>query len=167
MALFGKPSARKPDAKSGNRKASREPKVMSARELAQAASRKGKQVLEPLGVTSMRGPSVIDWSTAPKSIEVAETSTGLSPLLENAALLFANGQDAAAREMLEEGVASDPETRVSPLAWLALFDLLQRAGDRDAFDRLAMQFVVNFERSAPSWDESAKAGTGEHPAGGG
>jgi anti-anti-sigma regulatory factor len=168
MALFGKPSARKPEAKSGDRKPAREPKVMSARELAQAASRKGKAVaLEPLGLTSMRGPSVIDWSTAPKSIEVAETSGGLSPVLENAALLFANGQDVAAREMLEQGVASDPETRLSPLAWLALFDLLQRAGDRDAFDRLAMQFVVGFERSAPSWDESAKAGTGEHPAGGG
>jgi anti-anti-sigma regulatory factor len=169
MALFGKPSARKPDAKSGDRKAAREPKVMSARELAQAASRKGKAgALEPLGVTSMRGKSVIDWgSMAPKSIEVAEANTGLSAVLENAALLFANGQDGAAREALEQGVASDPETRVSPLAWLALFDLLQRAGDRAAFDQLAMQFVVSFERSAPSWDETAKPATGEPAAGGG
>jgi anti-anti-sigma regulatory factor len=168
MALFGKPSARKPDAKSADRKPPREPKVMSARELAQAAGRKGKAGgLEPLGVTSMRGKSIIDWSTAPKSIEVAETNAGLSGVLENAALLFANGQDAAAREALEQGVASDPETRLSPLAWLALFDLLQRAGDRAAFDQLAMQFVVSFERSAPSWDESAKPAAGEPAAGGG
>jgi anti-anti-sigma regulatory factor len=168
MALFGKPSARKPDAKSGNRKASREPKVMSARELAaQAAGRKGKTAaLQPLGVTSMRGPSVIEWSTAPNSIEVAPPSAGLSAVLENAALLFANGQDADAREALEQGVANDPETRLSPLAWLALFDLLQRAGDRAAFDQLAMQFVLQFERSAPSWEEPAKR-TPEAQGGGG
>src|SRR5262249_45357357 len=37
--------------------------------------------------------------------------------------------------------------------WLALFDLLQRAGDRAAFDQLALQYVVAFERSAPGWEE--------------
>src|SRR6185312_3045320 len=130
MAIFGKPPTRRPESKSGERKPKRDPKVMSARELAaHAAGRKGKApALEPLGVTSMRGPSVIEWSSAPNSIEVAQPSAGLSPVLENAALLFANGQDADAREALEQGVANDPETRLSPLAWLALFDLLQRAG---------------------------------------
>ena len=168
MAIFGKPPTRRPESKSGERKPKREPKVMSARELAaQAAGRKGKTAaLQPLGVTSMRGPSVIEWSTAPNSIEVAPPSAGLSAVLENAALLFANGQDADAREALEQGVANDPETRLSPLAWLALFDLLQRAGDRAAFDQLAMQFVLQFERSAPSWEEPAKR-TPEAQGGGG
>ncbi|HEY3563822.1 MAG TPA: hypothetical protein VGL96_02360, partial [Casimicrobiaceae bacterium] len=92
MAIFGKPPTRRPESKSGERKQKREPKVMSARELAaQAAGRKGKAAaLAPLGVTSMRGPSVIEWSTAPNSIEVAPPSAGLSAVLENAALLFAN-----------------------------------------------------------------------------
>jgi len=169
MAIFGKPPTRRPESKSGERKPKREPKVMSARELAaHAAGRKGKApALEPLGVTSMRGPSVIEWSTAPNSIEVAQPSAGLSPVLENAALLFANGQDADAREALEQGVANDPETRLSPLAWLALFDLLQRAGERAAFDQLAMQFVLQFERSAPSWEEPAKRTAAEAQGGGG
>jgi anti-anti-sigma regulatory factor len=169
MAIFGKPPTRRPESKSGERKQKREPKVMSARELAaQAAGRKGKTAaLAPLGVTSMRGPSVIDWSTAPKSIEVAQPSAGLSAVLENAALLFANGQDDDARETLEQGVANDPETRLSPLAWLALFDLLQRAGERAAFDQLAMQFVLQFERSAPSWEEPAKRTATEAQGGGG
>jgi anti-anti-sigma regulatory factor len=169
MAIFGKPSTRKPESKAGEGKQKREPKVMSARELAaHAAGRKGKTAgLEPLGVTSMRGPSVIGWATPPKSIEVAQPSAGLSAVLENAALLFANGQDADARDALEQGVASDPETRLSPLAWLALFDLLQRAGDRSAFDLLSMQFVLQFERSSPSWEEPAKCATAREQGAGG
>ena len=169
MAIFGKPPARKPGAKGASREAKREPKVMSARELAaQAANQKGKlKGLEPLGETSLRGASIIDWSTAPKAIEVAQANPGLCAVLENAALLFANGQDAPARELLEQGVVSDQDTKLSPLAWLALFDLMQRANDRAAFERLSMQFVLQFERSAPAWDETAKPSTGEAPGGGG
>ena len=170
MAIFGKPAARKAEqAKSAARTAKREPKVLSARELAaQAASRKGKlSGVEPLGETSLRGASIIDWSTAPKAIEVAQANPGLCAVLENAALLFANGQDAAARELLEQGVVSDPDTKLSPLAWLALFDLLQRANDRAAFDQLAMQYVLQFERSAPSWDETGKPATPDASGAGG
>jgi anti-anti-sigma regulatory factor len=123
--------------------------------------------LEPLGETSMRGASVVNWSTAPKAIEVAQANPGLCAVLENAALLFANGQDEPARALLEQGVASDPDTKLSPLAWLALFDLMQRAGDRAAFDQLAMQYVLQFERSAPSWDEAMKPVAGEVAGGGG
>ena len=56
----------------------------------------------------------------------------------------------------------------SPLAWLALFDLLQRAGDRPAFDKLALQYVVAFERSAPAWEErSVTSRQGAKPLSGG
>ena len=164
MAIFGKPTSRKGQAsKRGDADAKREPKVMSARELAAQAARGKKKLpgVEPLGETSTRGASVINWSTAPKAIEVAQANPGLCAVLENAALLFANGQDAEARSVLEEGIATDPEAKISPLAWLALFDLMQRAGDRAAFDALAMQFVLQFERSAPSWEEAAKARASE------
>jgi anti-anti-sigma regulatory factor len=166
MAIFGKPPAKKTEtAKS----AKRESRVLSARELAaQAASRKAKLPgVEPLGETSLRGASVIDWSTAPKAIEVAQANPGLCAVLENAALLFANGQDAEARELLEQGVQTDQDTKLSPLAWLALFDLMQRANDRAAFDQLAMQYVLQFERSAPSWEEDGRPVAGEAAAGGG
>jgi len=167
MAIFGKPPAKKPDtAKSAKGESSR---VMSARELAaHAASRKAKLPgVEPLGETSLRGASVIDWSTAPKAIEVAQANPGLCAVLENAALLFANGQDAEARGLLEQGVQTDQDTKLSPLAWLALFDLMQRAHDRAAFDHLAMQYVLQFERSAPSWEEPDKPVAGEAAAAGG
>ena len=166
MAIFGKPPAKKPDTA---KPAKGESRVMSARELAaHAASRKAKLPgVEPLGETSLRGASVIDWSTAPKAIEVAQANPGLCAVLENAALLFANRQDAEARELLEQGVETDQDTKLSPLAWLALFDLLQRANDRAAFDQLAMRYVLQFERSAPSWEEQDKPAAGEAAAAGG
>src|SRR5690348_18396985 len=111
MAIFGKTTPPRKRTKRADADAKREPKVMSARELAAHAASRKKNVpgVEPLGVTSMRGASVINWSTAPKAIEVAQANPGLCAVLENAALLFANGQDTEARSVLEEGIAADPE----------------------------------------------------------
>ena len=170
MAIFGKPPAKKLLEPKAAPRPKRDSHVVSARELAaQAASRaSGKPLgLEPLGETSQKGASIIDWSTAPKAIEVAQANPGLCAVLENAALLFANGQDAAARELLEQGVQTDQDTKLSPLAWLALFDLMQRVDDRAAFDQLAMQFVLQFERSAPSWNERIKLPAEDKPGSGG
>jgi anti-anti-sigma regulatory factor len=143
MALFHKPPAKKPE--SGG----------TARALAAHAGSRGggRAATEPQGTTTAAGASIIDWSPAYAAIEVSEANPGLCALLENAALLYAGGQAAPARALLEEGVAKDHETKQSPLAWLALFDLLQRANDRPAFDQLTLQYVVQFERSAPAWEE--------------
>ena len=43
---------------------------------------------------------------------------------------------------------------------------MQRANDREAFDQLAMQFVLQFERSAPSWDERMKPPADDRGGGG-
>ena len=152
MALFSKPPAKKPEPVPA-------PRAASARDLAaHAAGRKGghvRPVAEPVGANTGEGASIIDWSPAYASIEVLKTNPGLCGVLENAALLYAGGQAAVAREQLEAGVHSDLETKQSPLAWLALFDLIQRACDREGFDKLAMEYVVQFERSAPAWEEPA------------
>jgi anti-anti-sigma regulatory factor len=158
MALFYKPPAKKPDSSASPRPATA-PRPASARELAdQAASRKGvagRPLAEPPGGTSAAGHSIIDWSPSYASIEVSQTNPGLCAVLENAALLFASGQVDPAKKLLEEGVVNDHDTKLSPLAWLALFDLYQRTSDRRGFDQLAMQYIVQFERSAPAWDERA------------
>jgi ABC-type transporter Mla MlaB component len=149
----------------------------SAREI--AASVKGRVPAptarpSPGGVDAheitVTGPSsLIDLSPGPQpGIQVAEANPGLCAVLENAALLYANGQAAPARQLLEHGVANDNDTRVSPLAWLALFDLLQRANDRAVFDQLALQYVVAFERSAPAWEErEPQLRPGTRPSAGG
>jgi len=167
MALFSKPPAKKPNAsKTAARPAvpARAPQPpVSARDVAvQAQGRRGTVELErpraePAGDISVTGASLMEWSPARTAIEVAQIGPGLCAVLENAALLFASGQSKPARELLEDGVQNDAEARASPLAWLALFDLMQRGHDRVGFERVAMTYVMHFERSAPMWDESGPA----------
>lgn len=141
---------------------------MSARDVAvQAQGRRGaaeRPRAEPAADFSVTGASLIEWSPVRTSIEVAQINPGLCAVLENAALLFASGQLLPARALLEQGVVGDAEAKSSPLAWLALFDLLQRASDRAAFDRCALQYVVQFERSPPGWEDGVKGPVAEPKA---
>jgi ABC-type transporter Mla MlaB component len=166
MAFFPKPPAKKTDPakpKVGPTAATAAPPhvAASARDVAvQAQGRRSapeRPRAEPAGDISVTGASLIEWSPARTSIEVGQTNPGLCAVLENAALLYAGGQSQPARDLLDQGVRNDPETRNSPLAWLALFDLQQRASDRAAFDELSLQYVVQFERSPPSWEENSGA----------
>lgn len=92
------------------------------------------------------------WSREALRIDVEEESS-LSPSLENAALMFAHGNATAATAALTH--ALDTVERSQPMVWMCLFDLHARNGDRTAFEELALRFVVQFERSAPAWDEMA------------
>ena len=164
MALFNKPPAKKPDlpppaSKPGSEAAAPRAPVSARDVAAQAQGRRGARDLpraEPVGDFSMTGASLMEWSPGRTSIEVAQSNTGMCAVLENAALLYASGQSKGARDLLEQGVQADPDAKNSPLAWLALFDLLQRADDRAAFDKLALLFVVQFERSPPVWEDNAE-----------
>jgi ABC-type transporter Mla MlaB component len=78
-------------------------------------------------------------------------SSGLSAVLETAALMHASGQSDAARTVLEEAISSEPETAKIPLVWLALLDIYQQTGNRDAFERMGMEYAVRFEQSPPIW----------------
>jgi len=167
MALFSKPPAKKPAA-SGNARV--QTRSTPARELAHEAGRKGiaqRPAAEPPGPATLTGASLIDWSHAYAAIEVAQTNPGLCAVLENATLLYAAGQAEPARVTLAEGIEKDHDTKLSPLAWLAMFDLLQRANQRVEFDQLALQYVVQFERSAPGWEESATNAAPSNAATGG
>lgn len=152
MAFFSKPPAKK---KPEPPKADVRPRAASARELAAQAGAKGaRRHIEPVsGDVTVTGASLAQWAPAQASFEVAQANPGLCGVLENAALRFANGQTADARRQLEEGVENDNDTKLSVLAWLALFDLMQRQGDQAAFDQLALRYVVQFERSAPAWED--------------
>jgi anti-anti-sigma regulatory factor len=162
MAQFNKPPAKKPDVPPPIAKpsaaAARTP--VSARDVAAQAQgrRSGGDMprAEPVGDFSMTGASLIEWQPGRTSIEVAQSNPGMCGVLENAALLYASGQAKAARDLLEQGVQTDPDAQASPLAWLALFDVLQRADDRAAYDKLALLYVVQFERSPPAWEETSK-----------
>lgn len=98
------------------------------------------------------------WSPHAHRIEVEEEG-GLTPSLENATLMFAHGNETAARAALAH--ALDTSERSQAMVWMCLFDLLARSGDRTAFEELALRFVVQFERSAPAWDEMAGASSAD------
>jgi anti-anti-sigma regulatory factor len=174
MAFFSKPPAKKkPDpVKAEVRPRTATPleggHAASARELAARAPNKGaRRHVEPAGDDiTVTGASLVQWTPAQSSFEVAQANPGLCAVLENAALRFAGGQAADARRQLEEGIENDIDTKLSVLAWLALFDLLQRQGDKAAFDRLALQYVVQFERSAPAWEADEKPSAAPHVVGG-
>ena len=96
----------------------------------------------------------LNWAPHASRIEVEEEG-GLSPSLENASLMFAHGNETAAKAALAH--ALETSERVQPMVWMCLFDLYARSNDRTAFEELALRFVVQFERSAPAWDEMAGA----------
>ena len=84
--------------------------------------------------------------------------------VEQVVVLFANGQDAAARGLLEAYIRSYPGERGKRF-WNLLFDLLQVTGDRPAFDRLCVEYAEACETSPPSWREAAAAQHVAAPAG--
>ena len=134
---------------------------MSARELAaQVANRKADKLrgLEPPARRRLTGASLIDWSTAPTAIEVAQANPGLCAVLENAALLYANGQARPARELLEQGVQTDPRHEaVAARVARAVRPAAARERPRGRSISSPMQYVVQFERSAPGVGRAREA----------
>lgn len=84
--------------------------------------------------------------------------------VEEAAVLFANSQDEAARLVLESAVHAE-HTGHGERLWLMLFDLYRVLGQKVPFEALALEFVRAFEKSPPTWkDTSTGRGKGK-PAG--
>jgi anti-anti-sigma regulatory factor len=159
MALFSRLPTRKPwltKADGNGRAESGEARADGAR---------GGRTTSSLG--SVTGFGLIELSPTRRVIEVSHGDAALGAVLENAVLLFASGHADPARALLAEGIETDPETRQSAFAWLVLFDLLQRAGEREAFEQFALRYVVEHERSAPTWDDRAHPAAGPRPAAGG
>jgi ABC-type transporter Mla MlaB component len=72
-----------------------------------------------------------------------------APVVEEIAILYANGQTDAAREILAANVReSGAHDRT---AWWMLFDLYQVLGQQEAFDDLSIDYASKFETSPPPW----------------
>jgi anti-anti-sigma regulatory factor len=73
------------------------------------------------------------------------------PDVEEAAIRFANGDDAGAEQGLME-VLGEGGSKVNEIDdWLALFDLYRATGQMAPFESRAVDFVNRFNRSAPQW----------------
>ena len=89
--------------------------------------------------------------------------SALAPALEEAAVLYSNGQADEAESILR-GAVKDPSLGAQARhAWGMLFDLYQCQGRREAFDELALTFSTHFESSPPTWDGTLSAPSAAAP----
>ncbi|MBI2313418.1 MAG: STAS domain-containing protein [Betaproteobacteria bacterium] len=122
-------------------------------------------VRQPVMPAAPAKPAATDFEVMPAhtvaSIEVSGSDSGISPVAEEAAILYANGRADAAIETLLQGLTETGGLQQNLDAWFMLFDLFQVEGRKEDFDKLAVDFSVQFERSAPSWvDPEAGPGSG-------
>jgi len=86
----------------------------------------------------------------------------LPPALEQAATLYAAGQDLEAMRRLEVALKSGEDLDdAAERVWDCLFELLQVLGRRPAFESLALSFARRFEKSPPTWSGALE---GSHTA---
>lgn len=74
------------------------------------------------------------------------------PDLEEAAIRFANGDDAGAEATLLGALRADNVQASMADVWAtALFDLYRATGQELSFDRVAIEYAQRYGRSAPAW----------------
>jgi len=85
------------------------------------------------------------------NIEVLSAAAGQAPVIEEAAILYANGQSSEAKARLLHAIEFEALGSSVERVWMMLLDLHQELGEQAAFDARALDFAVMFERSAPAW----------------
>lgn len=101
------------------------------------------------------------FSFSESSVMAIEVEHDIDPIqadIEQAAVLFANGQDSAARSVLELSARSHTGANAERL-WRMLLDLMQVLDDRAAFEKLGMEFAQACETSPPTWRAADKMKT--------
>lgn len=73
------------------------------------------------------------------------------PLLEEAAILYASGQQVVAEHMLRSAIEQEHLGNAVQIAWFMLFDLYQIENNHAAFDHLCLEYAKKFETSPPVW----------------
>ena len=72
--------------------------------------------------------------------------------IEEAAVLYASGQEQAAKVLLQHLTTQETTSRFQEqLVWWILFDLLQIQSAHQEFEQLSVQYAVRFETSPPQW----------------
>jgi len=72
-----------------------------------------------------------------------------APAVEESAILYANGQDAAAESLLLDSLQDFG--RHERLPWWMLFDLYQASGQEALFESIAIDYASHFETSPPAF----------------
>ena len=104
--------------------------------------------------------SVIDFdnfvfSESLPDFHVEEDIDPVDAKAEEVAVLFANAQDDAAHDVLDNAVRvhqSGPGERL----WFMLFDFYRVCGKKAAFETLGIDYAKTFEKSPPGWRDKSK-----------
>ncbi len=88
-------------------------------------------------------------------VEVQECGSGIGAPFEEAAVLYANGNDQEAQALLEAALTGEGD--VGEGAWLMLLDLYRLGGHRQRFESRVLDYATRFERSPPPWQDLSPA----------
>ncbi len=88
--------------------------------------------------------------------EIHINGSNLPPELEEAAILYANGQASAAETTLRQAIRNGSLGAGSQQAWLMLFDVFLNTGQKEAFENMSLDYAARFELSPPSWRENTR-----------
>lgn len=86
------------------------------------------------------------------AMEVQEAGEGLGSAVEDAAVLYANGNDAEAEKVLNT-VLDDPALGGGEGLWLMLLDLYRLTGQKARFESRVLDYAARFEKSPPPWED--------------
>ena len=109
--------------------------------------------------------SKLDFTNASQqgAIEVMEVATGIGVVYEEAAVLYANGNDRDAEHLLT-AVFDDPAATVGEGLWMMLLDLYRLTGQRERFEARVIDYARRFERSPPAWEDLSLQPAKRRPA---
>lgn len=117
---------------------------------APAAEPAAPATLQPLGPeVGSTTEFLLDGQTAVSNM--ATPSSEAAAVVEEAAIMYANGQASLATQMLQAAIASDDFNELPQTAWLMLLDLHQVSGKQAEFEELAIGYASRFETSPPAW----------------
>lgn len=97
---------------------------------------------------------LLDGDTAVSNM--ALPSSEGAAVIEEAAIMYANGQTSLAQQMLQAAIAADDLGSATISAWRMLLDLYQVTDKQQEFESLAIAYASKFETSPPTWTQCTK-----------
>ncbi|MGZ3240808.1 MAG: hypothetical protein ACXWJK_10745, partial [Burkholderiaceae bacterium] len=132
------------------------PPKPAATTAAPAGAKEAAQVAKPaqtaLPAMGMTTDFLLGSEAVVAGIEVASSET--DPVIEEAAILFANEQTEMVEQVLMSAIQDKTASDSNRVIWWMLFDLYQIAGKQAPFDNLSIEYASKFETSPPTWEGS-------------
>jgi ABC-type transporter Mla MlaB component len=118
----------------------------------EAANQVAKPAQSALPAMGMTTDFLLGSEAVVAGIEVSSSET--DPVIEEAAILFANEQNEMVEQVLLSAIQDKTPSESDRVIWWMLFDLYQISGKQTPFDNLSIEYANKFETSPPTWEGS-------------